>query len=72
MPLPQGRMLELVEILKNLKELETPPDILPRPGRKSHLIELFPHLCELITAKEQEVKVLLKEVFLEIAEQFQL
>jgi len=42
MPLHKGRIVELMEILKNLRELEINDGILPRPGKKSHLIDLFP------------------------------
>jgi hypothetical protein len=69
MPLPKGRIFELLEVLENLRTFEIPEGVLERPGKKAHLIELFPQLCELITAKEQEVKESLKQVFLEIANQ---
>ena len=70
MPLPKGRLLEILEILNWLKSLEVPPEVLQRPGPKAHLIELFPQLCELISAKELELKEKLKEVFLEITKVF--
>lgn len=67
MPLPKGRLIELLEVLHSLRKLEIPQGVLSRPGPKAHLIELFPQLCELITAKEAEVKEALKQIFLEVS-----
>ena len=66
MPLPKARQNEVIELLKMLKQLEVPEGVLSRPGPKGHLIELFAHLSELITAKDPEVKEVLKDLFLEI------
>ena len=67
MPLPRARLVELIEILQCLKDLNVPEGTLQRPGRKAHLLDLFPQLCELITSRETEVKELLKQIFLEVA-----
>jgi len=38
-------------------------------GKKQHLLQLFPLLCDYITVKESETKDLLKNLFLEIAKE---
>ena len=70
MPLAKGRLVEILEVLDCLKKLKIPEGVLQRSGPKAHLIELFPQLCELITAKDLEVKEALKEVFLEVTTVF--
>ena len=67
MPLPRVKLLEMLEILNELKKLEIAPRALSKPGKKAHLFEIFPQLCELITVKDSEIKEALKLVFLEIS-----
>ena len=67
MPLSQNRLSELLRLLEMLKNLEIPDGALERKGPKAHLQELFLPLCDLIIAKENEVKDALKEIFIEYA-----
>ena len=67
MPLPRIKLLEMFEVLDLIKKHEVPEGILSKPGKKAHLLELFPQLCELITAKDPDVKESLKEIFLEVS-----
>lgn len=67
MPLPKVKLLEMLEVLKELKKLEVVTGSLGKPGKKAHLLEIFPQLCELITVKDSEIKEVLKQVFLEIS-----
>lgn len=41
-------------------------------GRKGHLIYLFPLLTKCIVCKEQDIKILLKEIFEEISKEMNL
>lgn len=74
LPLPSGRVVEITFLLEQLKALrvhpslwDKPPKALPESSRR-HLWELFPLLCECITAKEVELKTVIKSVFLEFGE----
>lgn len=67
MPLPRARLLDILDMLNSIKKLEIPLGILAKPGKKGHLLEVFPQLCELITVKDPEIKESLKQVFLEIS-----
>lgn len=67
MPLPRIKLLEMLDILDAIRKHEVPEGILKKPGKKAHLLELFPQLCELITAKDQDVKESLKQIFLEVS-----
>lgn len=66
MPLAKNRELELTSLLKLIKSLEIPENILKKPGKKAHLFDLYLDLCDLIIAKEIDVKDLLREIFIEI------
>ena len=68
MPLPKHREIELVQLLGLIKKLEVPEGVLPRPGRKAHLFELYLILCDLVVAKEVEVKEALRDVLVEFYE----
>ena len=68
MPLPKHREIELVQLLGLIKKLEVPEGVLPRPGRKAHLFELYLVLCDLVVAKEVEVKEALRDVLVEFFE----
>jgi hypothetical protein len=67
MPLPRIKLLEMFEVLDSIKKHEVSEGVLKKPGKKAHLLELFPQLCELITAKDPDVKESLKEIFLEVS-----
>jgi hypothetical protein len=66
MPLPRSRQKEVAELLHSLKTLEIPERVLSRQGPKTHLLELFPSLVELVTAKDIEVREALKELLVEV------
>jgi hypothetical protein len=81
LPLPRARLAEVALILRQLKALEIDPQIMEQviekkseenpkffyKGRKQHLLNIFPILCDFITVKEGETKEILKNLFLEIA-----
>ena len=76
----------LLYILEKLKKLEIPLNSLDEfekkgdgkktnpflNGKKGHLIYLFPLLTKCIVCKEQDIKVLLKEIFDEISKEMNL
>jgi hypothetical protein len=70
MPLPKNRLTELLKLLEMLKNLEIPDGAIERKGPKAHLQELFLPLCDLIIAKETEVKEALREIFVEFSKGF--
>ena len=70
MPLPRHRELELLRLLELIRNLEIPEGAIERKGSKAHLQELFLALCELIIAKESDVKEALKEIFIDYAKAF--
>mmetsp|Transcript_32957 Transcript_32957/g.57855 ORF Transcript_32957/g.57855 Transcript_32957/m.57855 type:complete len:1408 (+) Transcript_32957:50-4273(+) len=70
MPLPRSRQKEIAELLHNLRNLEIPEQVLNRQGPKQHLLELFPSLCELVTAKDIEIREELKELLIEVSKAF--
>ena len=71
LPLPVARVVELCYLLEQLKSLQINRIIWDKPPKvdslasseRRHLWELFPLLCECITAKESAVKVLIKNIF---------
>ncbi|OMJ78327.1 hypothetical protein SteCoe_21882 [Stentor coeruleus] len=65
MPLQKNKEVELVKILQMLAKLEIPEGVVEGKGKKGHLQELFLTLCELVIAKEPDVKEALREVFIE-------
>jgi hypothetical protein len=67
MPLPRSRQKEVAELLHSLKTLEIPERVLSRQGPKTHLLELFPSLVELVTAKDIDVREALKELLVEVS-----
>lgn len=67
MPLSKNRLQELLKLLEMLKNFEMPSGIIKGKGNKPHLEELFLPLCDLIIAKEIEVKEALREVFIEFS-----
>lgn len=67
MPLPRVKLLEMLDFLNSLRILDISATALAKPGKKGHLMEIFPQLCELITVKDSEIKEALKQVFLEIS-----
>jgi hypothetical protein len=69
MPLPKHREMELVKLLELIKKLEVPEGVLKKPGKKAHLFELYLVLCDLVIAKEVEVKDALKDVLIEFFSQ---
>lgn len=67
MPLPRSRQKEIAELLHSIRSLEIPEQVLNRQGPKQHLLELFPCLCELVTAKDIEIREELKELLIEVS-----
>jgi hypothetical protein len=65
MPLPKNKETELLKLLEMLRKLEIPEGTVEGKGYKGHLKELFLSFCDLIIAKEPEVKEALREVFIE-------
>ncbi|OMJ79666.1 hypothetical protein SteCoe_20288 [Stentor coeruleus] len=65
MPLPKNKETELLKLIEMLKKLEIPEGVVEGKGSKGHLKELFLSFCDLIIAKEPEVKEALREVFIE-------
>ena len=71
LPLPSARVVEIAYLLEQLKSLRIEPSYWDKPAKtlsdspRRHLWELFPLLCECITAKEVELKNVIKSVFLE-------
>lgn len=71
LPLPSARVVEITYLLEQLKILRIDPSYWDKPAKtlsdspRRHLWDLFPLLCECITAKEVELKAVIKSVFLE-------
>ena len=58
--LPRSRISEVCFTLRKLQELES--------ADKSHLLQLMPTFAELIISNEQQLKEILKAIFLDISE----
>jgi hypothetical protein len=73
LPLPSSRISEISFVLEQLRTLRVDSSLWDKPPKVAHLAtsqirhlwELFPLLCECITAKETTVKLLVKSLFLE-------
>lgn len=71
LPLASARVVEITYLLEQLKILRIDPSYWDKPAKtlsdspRRHLWDLFPLLCECITAKEVELKTVIKSVFLE-------
>lgn len=75
LPLPSARVVEVTYLLEQLKTLRIDPSLWENPAKtlsdspRRHLWELFPLLCECITAKEAELKNVVKSVFQECGQE---
>ena len=67
MPLPKAKLLDMLDFLNEIKKLDIASGSFANSGKKAHLLEIFPQLCELITVKDADIKESLKQVFLEIS-----
>jgi len=69
MPIARERLAEVSYILSYIKNLELHPEIEEERisniavGKKRHILNLFPLLCDCITTKENDIKQLLRDVF---------
>ena len=59
-PLPRSRVTEVCFTLRKLQELESVD--------KSHLLQLLPTFAELVISNEQQLKEVLRIIFLDISE----
>jgi hypothetical protein len=77
LPLPAARVVEVSFLLDQLKLLRIDPALWATPPKlesiassnRRHLWELFPLLCECITAKEAQIKAIIKNIFLECGQE---
>jgi len=77
LPLPSARVVEICYLLEQLRSLHIDKNIWDKPpkvdslatSQRRHLWELFPLLCECITAKESEIKSIIKSIFRECGQE---
>lgn len=77
LPLPATRVVEITYLLEQLKSLRVDSTLWAEPpkvesigaSQRRHLWELFPLLCECITAKEPGIKSIIKSVFLDCGQE---
>lgn len=64
-PLPAARRAEVLFLLKKLRDLRVSTESGARGGQKSHLLNLYPTICECIECDDDDVRTLTRELLVD-------